>query len=301
MGNGFEHLQQAKTDVAEVLPGVSHERKDSCLSLQLDCFVPRKLLSDWLAAPLFDQLKTPWDISKYDCLHGAVDPFSTGQWLSISSEAHARLAILTKVPKLDICLDCVQTEWQLRRRKNDHQEQIENFDAELGDGRYLISSKWLTSWRDSRSKGLPTDPMFCEHGKRWDGGVKSIAISDGALAVLRSVVGEFPVFEEGELPCLDCSEVAKIEAMADKEHLDMLKKEAAVRRKVDQPFPPPFKMEFFVLPDSFYSAWEDWSKRGGDRPTLDMGICEHNKLDWDPRMIRSHWVDQTGWRSINEW
>ena len=76
-----------------------------------------------------------------------------------------------------------------------------------------------------------------------------------------------------------------------------VKDERVIRKHLDV-YPPPFGIDFWILPHDFWVDWERWMKRNGAKAVLDMGLCEHGGLTWDPMMELPHYVTERGWEEV---
>lgn len=187
--------------------------------------------------------------------------------------------------------------------------QIATFDeanASLDEQEYMISKKWIDLWRKGDVGNMsPSDApfsLFCQHGNRWDKDHKSIRITGEALMLLRSIFGDFDTYTDEEPMCGQCAE----DFAGDEEALIAFnrqrKEEQGLMRKwVKTPNQPVvFNEEFHLLPNEWWDGWHAWSNGGGTvpRPILEMGICEHEKLNWDPTTEPARYTSKAGWREI---
>jgi hypothetical protein len=145
---------------------------------------------------------------------------------------------------------------------------------------------------------LPTDPPYsiiCEHGSRWDNGVKTAAVSGQAIALLRSIVGDFKVFKADEPMCGECAEASAGDRAVREEAITRGRVEFKMYNRSIQPNAPnpPFGVSYLLLPRGWSKAWRATVKNGVPCPTpWNVGICEHGGLNWDPAIEGPEWADE---------
>ena len=176
---------------------------------------------------------------------------------------------------------------------------------------YIIPKAWYTSWRKDPipPSKRPDDQiynMFCEHGNRFEVDPKSqIPISSESLAVLHSVFGDFKTLKSDSDVCAICEVERAGDVQALKVWEDQVKAERAIGKAIKGSSATlVFGMDFFAIPGSFYNAWQTWTRNPlpqGGKVELDMGLCEHGGLEWDPMMEWPKWVDEKGWKEVKKW
>ncbi|WVR06745.1 hypothetical protein IAU60_003780 [Kwoniella sp. DSM 27419] len=296
LGDEFERMNGAKKEILQSLPG-------------LDCIVPRDALDKWLHATASAELSQPFDVDSLLCRHGGVDPTKTGDSRLISRAAFDQLRLLVDVPDLDICAVCVEDAFEAHAAKTELEDRVNTFDrVNTGARNWILPSAWLDQWKEGvlPHGTLPTAGQFslyCEHGNRGltpKNGLgrkkdSTVSISDEALVLLRSIVGDFKAFGESERECRECTASRALLAdEAEARRLD-LKADKAISKHL-QKGPRAFALDYYVLPKPFLERWREYmGDKGGVQPILDMGLCEHGMLDYDPEMERREVLLKPGW------
>ena len=278
----FDHMDGAKRDVIRVLPG-------------RDKLVPRSELTRFLQADKLEDMYFQWDWSTITCEHEGIDPAKTTDARLISEQAYDKLSAYTPLPDLSICSICVENEFARRTRLSNHADCIAEYDR-LSEGPYVVSKRWIDDWHRHQAQGRPTDALYCEHGARWENG-KVYKVSEEAIVLLRSVVGDFEVYQNDEPVCGICAEDLARGKEAEEEDRQMAKEERKWTKLIS-PNPPVFKQDYYLLPTKFVEAWMEWMRLGGTRATLDMELCEHGGLDWDPMMKGCAYTSEEVWEEI---
>lgn len=280
----------------DVLPGV-------------DNVVPRDALSAWIRGTSQDDLAKGIDYDSIQCEHGAIDPNRSSDTRLISSAAHTLLSRLTTSPDMDICVPCIEREFAARISVLDRKEQVAQFDAltddALADDAYLVPKSWINLWRRNALK-LGVTPahedhtLFCEHDKPIENrATKVVAVSPAQLMLLRSAVGDFAVFKEGEPLCEECEEVASKESVDAEQWRTEIKRDKPIKRQFNLQ-PHAYGIDYYALPPKFANQWQRWFTEPGPRPIFGPYLCEHGKIDFDPMMERTANLTETGWQAFAE-
>ncbi len=207
-------------------------------------------------------------------------------------------------PELDICIQCVRDEYKRNEGDTRNAELVRAFNsANENRGPYLLPKEWLNAWTKNKISptGGPTDPefsLYCEHGEPFVGGKKCEYASEEAILVLRSVLGEFPVFSEDAVQCEECSAAQKVSEAEFAAWVAKVKVEDKLyknHRNQSHVFGP----ENYLLPRSFFEQWEEYlSEPMERRPTLQLDLCEHGLLDFDPGLDKAEYIDKNGWEKL---
>jgi hypothetical protein len=154
---------------------------------------------------------------------------------------------------------------------------------------------------------LPTHPehtLFCDHGARFENDPKTqVTVSAASLALIQSVLGDFPAFKADEPICATCAKSRAGNEDALEQWQAQVKDERVIGKAVRAHSAMVFGQEFWALPKTWWKAWEKWCRNPlpeGKRVELDMGVCEHGGLNWDPMMEWPKWVDEGGWTEIKQ-
>jgi ubiquitin carboxyl-terminal hydrolase 48 len=267
---------------------------DLCSS-KLDHIVACDELASWIRADSYDLLHRPFSTSAITCNHGGVDPSKTNEVRSISHEAFDKLQQYSSIPDLQICPICVDEGFARRLAASQLTDAVGAFDRLNHGGGYAMPRKWVAEWRKGTlpSGALPTDDdytLFCEHEKANDG--KRVSVSPAAVLLLQSVLGDFAVFEENEPMCEACRAGAAVDQEA---------RWAVMQKRLKQQLdvkPAPFGVNHYVLPMRFHEAWLEWLRNSGCKPELEMDLCEHGLIDFDPMIERVHYLTEGGWKML---
>ncbi|ORX35565.1 hypothetical protein BD324DRAFT_652117 [Kockovaella imperatae] len=284
LSDEFVHLDGAKRHVMESLSG-------------RDRLVPRSQLIKWFSGTKLDDLFFTWDFDSITCMHKAIDPNETSQAKLISQDAYDKLSIYTPLPDLALCSICIDAEYHRLVTLSNHTSCVQEL-AQLEPGPFLVSKRWLDLWRKGQAQGGPTDDIFCEHHARWDE-VKVVRLSPEAIALLQSVHGDFEVFDEDTPKCPICAAQHDIARQADDMRFALAKEERHWKKMLSRS-PAPFGVDHYLLPQQFVDKWLAWIREAGERPVLDMELCPHGLLDWDPMVQRCSYIEEPGWKQINE-
>lgn len=169
---------------------------------------------------------------------------------------------------------------------------------------YLISKGWLKLWKGKDNLGVPpTDPDYdlrCEHGQLYAPDSRHVErVAPEAVAILKSIFGEFPAFTEEDPQCDECAIAA---AQRQTDHNDWRARSAAEKKlaKTQLNVFQVLDTDNYLLPKAFMTGWEAWLRgKGADRPKeLAMEFCPHGLLDFDPQMEHSNYITEAGWREL---
>ncbi|WRT66676.1 uncharacterized protein IL334_003636 [Kwoniella shivajii] len=297
MEDELAHLDGIKRLVAELLPGT-------------DCIVPRESLQKWLAADTFPALYEPFDMTPLLCSHAGIDPSKAGNSTLISEEAFEQIRLLNECPRLEVCAVCVEAGYQRLSAQSDLKALTLSFDeANVGEGEYVISKPWLDQWRGGNLRHgiLPTDEgftLFCEHGNKAiipKHQLKATCslISAEALGILKSIVGEFEAYEHDEEDCDMCNSMLSAN--------DEIKKARYEETKIDRTIKRTylnsgigFGLNYYALSLDFVEKWKKYIQGVVEKPELNLGLCEHGLLDYNPQMEQPPVLDERGWRMLTE-
>ena len=166
-----------------------------------------------------------------------------------------------------------------------------------------MPKQWITDWRRGTLPDgiLPTDDyytLFCEHDKPWEGA--RMPVSPEAVAMLRSIVGDFAVFAENEPTCIKCLASNADSQAAKKEWTEAIKVHKRIKQQELDKRPAPFGVDHYVLPQRFHNAWVDWVANSGPLPEFRMDFCPHGMIDFDPMMEDVHYLTDAGWKMLCE-
>ncbi|OCF60862.1 hypothetical protein L486_00506 [Kwoniella mangroviensis CBS 10435] len=281
------------------------------LKKHTDHIIPKDSLIKWLKTQHFVELYEPFDMSPIVCSHGGIDPGKTDESRLISEEAFDQIQLLNDCPQLAICSVCVENGYRREKAQSSLDGQVEAFDeANVGDGDYMISKSWLDQWRNgSLPHGkLPSDDDFslvCEHGGRSIIPINKRTatfsiITAEALAILKSIIGEFEVIQEVQDECEECLSMTEVNLEIRKQRLEEVKADRQIRRMVNKDKPPAYGLDYYALPSNFIREWDRYIRGDRDEPELDMGFCEHGLLDYDPQMEKPDILDKKGWKMLTE-
>ncbi|WVQ80125.1 hypothetical protein IAT38_002226 [Cryptococcus sp. DSM 104549] len=294
----WDHVNGAKMDVLRVLPGD-------------DVIIPRDSLSQWLESSTFGDLYLSFDMAPILCEHGDVDPTKSAEARTLSLLAFEKLNDYTPIPQLNICPTCVETGFHARLDSAQRISAVETFtslnsdpDGDGDEPTWLLPKAWLNAWRSGKLPpgALPTSPdftLFCEHGEPAPRSPAWVAVTPSALALLQSVVGDFQAFEQSAQACHICDAGAQADAGAEAQWRLDVRVDKAIKRHLD-PRPPAFGIDYYVLPKAFIEEWEAYIRAPGEQPHLDMGLCEHGLLDFDPQMEKPRVISKLGWDMLCE-
>ncbi|KAL7425154.1 hypothetical protein Q5752_000842 [Cryptotrichosporon argae] len=290
----YERLREAKMGILRVLPGD-------------DCIVPRDALSNWVQGTTEVDLTRAFDYQHVLCDHGNINPAHAGHTRLISREAFDRLGILAPLPDIEVCSTCVQDLFALHVAKKEHSELVstfENLNQTCDNSRWCIPRSWIKEWRGGLlAPGVdPTHQAYsilCEHSQPWDG--KHEVITDDALAHLQSLFGDFFVFTEDTPRCAICAAAQAQSKEDNREREELLKRERPISRN-QRNISHAFGMTNYLLPASFTEVWEVWLNKDytGERPKLEMNLCEHGLLDVDVGLDKGTYLTSTGWMQLCE-
>ncbi|BEI93443.1 uncharacterized protein CcaverHIS019_0510710 [Cutaneotrichosporon cavernicola] len=209
-------------------------------------------------------------------------------------------------PELDICLQCVREEYERKIKDSRQAELLDEFErANDGGGPYLLPHAWVTEWKRNKlgPAVLPTDPeysLFCEHDQPFVGNNKLQYVTEEAILLLRSVLGEFAVFDEKAEQCTDCSAAQELSKNQRAEWLTKVKvEEKLFKNQRNQSHV--FGAKNYLLPRSFFVQWELYLREPVERPTLQLDLCPHDLLDFDPGLDKAEYIDENGWEKLYDY
>lgn len=206
-------------------------------------------------------------------------------------------------PDLDICHVCVREEFERLVGNNQRAEYLDAFKrANEGGGKYLLPRAWLVAWRKGTLDPLvpPTDPefsLFCEHDNSFPAGKKTEGISEEAVMLLRSILGDFPVFEDGAQPCEECSAVHAVSQVERASWQARVKPEEKLLKQHHNQTHV-FGLVNYILPRGFFEKWKKYLSEPVERPTLELELCPHGLLDFDPAMDKADYLSGAGWQEL---
>ncbi|GMK59688.1 hypothetical protein CspeluHIS016_0802940 [Cutaneotrichosporon spelunceum] len=197
------------------------------------------------------------------------------------------ISLAPEFPELDICPVCVRKEYERKAGDSRQAELLLELNrANEHGGPYLLPQAWLDAWTTNKLSPdvLPTDPqfsLFCKHDKPFLGDKKPHYVSEEFILLLRSVLDEFPVFDEEAEMCRECSaaeDVAKNQRAAWLTRVKVEEKLFKNQRNQSHVF----GLENYLLPRTFFEQWERYLKDPVERPILQVDRCPHGLLDFDP-------------------
>jgi len=243
-----------------------------------------------------EKLKEPLDTTAITCEHDNLSLSQATDLRGISQEAYDRLTCHTSLKQLDVCRICVEEEFLRQSHISNRANTIRNFDrANQGGHQWIISSNWLKAWKNADVEGLPTDErwsILCEHGK--PGGGRAM-ISGQALAFLRSLVGDFDSWTEEEALCVACTAAEEVKK-AMQQGRKMQVKDCLPIRKAFSPRSQMFDVDYYAFPPAVYERFLDWCSEPGPDPDLNIKLCEHNGINFDPFKELPKYLDEKHWR-----
>ncbi|WWC69883.1 uncharacterized protein I206_103826 [Kwoniella pini CBS 10737] len=272
-----------------------------------DRLVPRHSLFRFLDADSSAELYGPFDFASILCAHGGIDPEKAQDTVLISEEAFDQIQLINECPQHEICSVCIETEYTSRQTQNGQDERTEAFEQanQEGEPEYVISKIWYDEWKQGNLPAhvLPTSEgfsLYCEHGDRRiipKNHLKKtcMIISAEALAILKSIIGEFQVFRMDQEDCDRCSSVTHVTAEIRRARIAESRTDRQVKNRHLNPKPPAFCLDYFALSPAFVEEWEKYMKGDRDQPEMHVEICPHGGLDWDPQMEPRPIVDENGW------
>lgn len=286
----FDDLVAAKREILACLQGS-------------DCIVPRDGLSAWIKS---DSVNTDWDFKPILCEHDKVSLDEGHNVRLISKEAFTKLKEYSSgMPEVDVCEVCVASKFATVMSKRTHAQQVELYDnLNVGNG-YYLPKEWVKRWRSNNldpPDALPTHEdytLFCEHGQP-SSSRRREEVSAESLAVLQSILGEFDAFGDDVPECTACAE--------DKEKNAARRATWTVEVKADRQISKQHRnmtlilgATNYLLPKGFTESWDDYMKDpGAPRPTLQLELCPHGLLDFDPQMEKADYLTESGWHSLCE-
>lgn len=206
-------------------------------------------------------------------------------------------------PDLDICHVCVREEFERLVGNNQRAEYLDAFKrANEGGGKYLLPRSWLMAWRKGTLGPLvsPADPeysLFCDHENPFPEGKKTEGISEEAVMLLRSILGDFPVFEDGAQPCEECSAVHAVSQVERASWQAQVKPEEKLLKQHHNQTHV-FGLVNYILPRGFFEKWKKYLSEPVERPTLELELCPHGLLDFDPAMDKTDYLTGAGWKEL---
>ncbi|WVN87735.1 uncharacterized protein L203_102930 [Cryptococcus depauperatus CBS 7841] len=289
----WEHIKGAKMDFVKSLPGT-------------DYIVPREALLKWMETKEFQRLYVQFDYSSILCSHFQIDPTKTFDVLTISWNAHEKLTQYFDPPEIDICRICIEKGFMVRLDKARRQAVLARFNElnslEEAD-QWCLPKLWLSHWRNGK---LPPDALpisedytlLCPHNEPSPKMPAWTTVNSQALAFLQSIFGPFPSIQSTYIACPTCSQDADADIQKIKDWKSDVKIDRLIKRNLD-PSPPAFGIDYYVLPETFLKAWGRYTKAPGEkRPSLQMNLCQHGLLDFDPQMEKPRIINEAGWKLI---
>ncbi|KLT43767.1 hypothetical protein CC85DRAFT_284275 [Cutaneotrichosporon oleaginosum] len=208
-------------------------------------------------------------------------------------------------PEFDICIQCVTEEYERKAGDTRQAELLDEFKrANERGGQYLLPRAWTTAWAKNKlSPGVPpTDPeytIFCKHDRPFPGDKKVDCVSEEAILILRSVLGEFPVFDEAANQCEECCAAQEVSNNERAAWLARVKDEEKLYKN-NRNQSQVFGTRNYLLPQSFFEQWETYLKGPVERPTLQLDLCPHGLLDFDPGLDKAEYINSYGWEQLCE-
>lgn len=221
------------------------------------------------------------------------------------------------IPDIDVCASCVEAEHARITRKADKAEQLKTFkdlnNVPRGESDCLISEAWLREWRKKDGISVPpTDPeysLLCEHGRLWVPNMGRVAkVAPGAVAMLQSIYGHFPTYTASDPQCDECAaEVAQKKSDRDDRRAraaDWRARTAAEKKLLrnHMNITQALETDNYLIPRKFFAAWDAYlrGKSSEEPESLDMELCPHGLLDFDPQMEDANYLTEAGWRELCE-
>jgi len=221
----------------------------------------------------------------------------------ISLAAFDKLQQYGTIPDLQVCPVCVEEEFVRKIAASRLIDAVGIFDELNKGGGCAMSTDWVTQWKNGKlpEGKLPTAneyTIFCEHNKPWKE-KRWVPVSLEAVTLIRSIVGEFPVFQADEPDCEECTAAAEGDQEARAEWEATTKTQKRIKGQCNLK-PVAFGLEYCVVPKRFSQAWTKWLSEFGPRPELEMDLCEHGLIDFDPMMETVDYLTELGWRLLCE-
>lgn len=220
---------------------------------------------------------------------------------TISHNSFDKLHQYTTIPDLQVCPVCVEEGFARHLAANELTDAVGEFDKLMNSGEECIMPHdWVASWRKGTlpPETLPTDDaysLFCHHDKPWKG--KRISVSLDAVTLLWTIMGNFPVFGPNEPECDECRAAAEDSEEARQQWSEAIGRQKRIRQQLDVK-PAPFGIDHYVLPSRFHQKWATWLKRPGPKPDLEMDLCNHGLIDFDPMLESVHFLTEAGWEML---
>ena len=242
-----------------------------------------------------------FDFSPLLCEHDCLDPYKTHEGRLVSTAAYQRLCPDQEV--YDVCPMCVATLFVERQQGNERADTVAIFD-ELNDGpgNRLLPQKWLIEWKAAPGSTTlkPDDPAYgvcCAHGKRFKTINKAVTVTAETVGYLSGLLGKFSAPAEDSAPCEECSNVQADVFLASKARRDEVALDRRLLKIVDE---KPFVLgvDFYVIPVDFYDAWVAYVKGSGAMPKLEIKLCPHGGIDYDPAIEDVKRITDSGWKQL---
>lgn len=185
--------------------------------------------------------------------------------------------------------------------REDQLESFRNFNAE-GNPIWMISTAWLKVWKSGKIKPgvLPTDEKYdilCEHGIPTHR--EATYITEDALLILRTAVGDFKSWHRDTPHCEECSERENLDQIAEAEWRSLLTEYKPIRRDLESTAHS-FDTDYYAVPFEVYRRFQEWYRFPGPVPDLKIGLCEHGGIDFDPMLEHPKYLSEIGWRAFCE-
>ena len=221
----------------------------------------------------------------------------------MSKDAFDKLQQYGNLPEVEVCPVCVEAEFTTRLARAQLTDAVTTFDELNRGDEYIMPKQWVDDWKKGALPDgvLPTSSeytLFCQHDQPW-GERKGMPVSPEAVALLRSVVGDFPAFLKDDELCRECQSNEEEDNEARKDWAKAAKMEKRIKSQLDCK-PAPFGVDHYVLPETFVEAWLNYLVNPQPKPELHMVFCEHGLIDFDPMVEKVHYLTEAGWKLLCE-
>lgn len=279
----FANLVAAKREVLACLRGD-------------DCIVPRDALSEWIMA---DSFNTEWNFDPILCEHKKVSINDTLKVRLISRDAFDIISKSNALIDVDVCDECVADKFLTRSAMASHKEQVRAFDDLNGsENGFYLSAQWVKDWKSGKTDAPPTHPdytLLCEHGRPTSNRSRK-SVSSGSLAVLHSIFGNFDAIGGDVEDCDMCAADKEKDKAAAKSWASVIKPDKQVLTQLNQFLI--LNTTNYLVPRGFFDAWEAYMSKDGLKPILDIELCPHKLLDFDPQLDKANYLTEIGWNEL---